>query len=75
MAHDDSKQSPESASTSTVGNGPVQHGKDFFFLPVPKRLRFDEGQPFRFTLYLNLVFAISTTFRKGPEFYLRHRTF
>ena len=54
-----------SASTASVTHLPPQKAqalrRDFFVVPIPKRLQIEEGHPFRFTLGLNLVFAISTT--------------
>ena len=36
--------------------------KDFFFIPVPKHLRHDPENPAHFGLFLNIVFALATTF-------------
>ncbi len=39
--------------------------KDFGFLPIPKRLRYQPGQPFHFGLFLNVFFGIASTFSKS----------
>jgi hypothetical protein len=36
--------------------------RDFFFIPVPKRLRHNPESPAHFGLFLNVVFAVATTF-------------
>ena len=36
--------------------------KDFFFFSVPKHLRHDPDKPAHFGLFLNVVFALATTF-------------
>lgn len=36
--------------------------KDFGFLPIPKRLRYDPDAPFRFGLFLKISFAITSAF-------------
>lgn len=36
--------------------------KDFFLIPVPKYLRHKPGDPASFSLSLNIVFAVATTF-------------
>jgi hypothetical protein len=38
--------------------------KDFGFLPIPKRLRYQPGQPFHFGLFLNVFFGVASTFSK-----------
>lgn len=35
---------------------------DFFCIPVPKHLRHDPEKPAHFGLFLNIVFALATTF-------------
>ncbi|KZP00315.1 MFS general substrate transporter [Calocera viscosa TUFC12733] len=48
---------------------PPPHSVDFGFLPIPKHLRHDPSQPFRFTLLLNVVFAIAGTFTGANLYY------
>jgi hypothetical protein len=38
--------------------------KDFGFLPIPKRLRYQPNQHFHFGLFLNVFFGIASTFSK-----------
>jgi hypothetical protein len=38
--------------------------KDFGFLPVPERLRYDPDKPFYFGTMLNLSFGFASTFSK-----------
>lgn len=42
--------------------GTVNVPKDFFIIPVPKHLRHDPENPAHFGLFLNIVFALATTF-------------
>ncbi|KIY43089.1 MFS general substrate transporter [Fistulina hepatica ATCC 64428] len=43
--------------------------KDFGFLPIPKRLQYDPDKPFKFTLFMNLSFAFSSTFTVANLYY------
>lgn len=45
---------------------PVQfeHTKDFGFLPIPRRLRYDPVKPPHFGLGLNIGFGFASTFSK-----------
>ena len=38
--------------------------KEFGFLPIPRRLRYQPNQAFRFGLFLNAFFGIVSTFSK-----------
>lgn len=38
--------------------------KEFGFLPIPQRLRYQPDQPFYFGLFLNIFFGIISTFSK-----------
>ncbi|KAJ3552569.1 hypothetical protein NM688_g4084 [Phlebia brevispora] len=49
---------PVSSSTATSTSTPC----DFFFVPVPKYLRHNPDKPAPFSLFLNIIFAIATTF-------------
>jgi hypothetical protein len=51
----------DDASSSTA---PVPaRAKDFGFLPIPKRLRFDEADPPCFGWVLNVTFGLASTLR------------
>lgn len=51
-----------------VHDGPEQNhrrdhpSKDFGFLPIPKRLRYDPDKPFQFGLVMNISFGFTSTF-------------
>lgn len=45
--------------------------RDFFVFPVPKYLRHNPDKPAHFGLFLNIIFAIATTF---SEWLLRYWT-
>ncbi len=36
--------------------------KDFGFIPVPRRLRYDPTKPFHFSLAMNIAFGVISTF-------------
>lgn len=38
--------------------------RDFFFIPVPRYLRHNPERPAHFSLFLNCLFAVATTFSK-----------
>ncbi len=40
----------------------VDHRKDFGFLPIPKRLRYDPARPAHFGLLMNVIFGAASTF-------------
>ena len=40
----------------------AQFAKDFNILPIPLRLRYHEGKPFRFGMLLNVWFGLTSTF-------------
>lgn len=44
--------------------------KDFGFLPIPKRLRYDPHAPFRFGLFLKISFAITSAFSTFLRLYV-----
>ncbi|KIJ61088.1 hypothetical protein HYDPIDRAFT_116342 [Hydnomerulius pinastri MD-312] len=59
-----------SAESSTMGTSPdcpeaqpihPTYRYDFGFLPIPKRLRYDQDKPFHFGMLLNVSFGISST--------------
>lgn len=39
--------------------------KDFGFLPVPRRLRYDPDKPFHFGTFMNMSFGFASTFSKS----------
>jgi hypothetical protein len=39
--------------------------KEFGFLPIPRQLRYQPNQAFRFGLFLNAFFGIVSTFSKS----------
>ena len=39
---------------------------DFYFLPIPMRLRHDPTKPPHFSLLLNAMFGLASTFCKSP---------
>lgn len=41
---------------------PAYVPRDFFIFPVPKHLRHDPEKPAHFGMFLNIVFALATTF-------------
>ncbi|KAF8340061.1 major facilitator superfamily domain-containing protein [Amanita rubescens] len=43
--------------------------KDFGFLPIPKRLRYQPNQHFHFGLFLNVFFGIASTFTAANLYY------
>jgi len=43
--------------------------KDFGFLPIPKRLRYDPDKSFHFGLFLNLAFGVATAFTAANLYY------
>ncbi len=45
--------------------------KDFGFLPIPRRLRYDPEKPFHFGLLLNISFGFASTF--GERFGLQKK--
>ena len=57
-------------SSSATGNDEKKHeditsetfAKDFNFVPIPSRLRYDEGKPFPFGILLNAWFGVASTF-------------
>ncbi|KAJ3999822.1 MFS superfamily [Lentinula boryana] len=49
-------KSPSSEKTT------ITSPKDFGFLPVPKRLRYDPDNPFHFGMFLNILFGVTSTF-------------
>jgi hypothetical protein len=38
--------------------------RDFGFLPIPPAQRYDPNRPFKFTLFLNVLFGCASTFSK-----------
>jgi hypothetical protein len=40
----------------------VVRTRDFGFLPIPPAQRYEVGKSFKFTLFLNILFAFATTF-------------
>lgn len=52
-----------SADSAGKGEEPKPGGKrDFGFLPIPRRLRWDPDNPPEFTLLLNAIFGFAATF-------------
>ena len=39
-----------------------ENWKDFGFLPIPKRVRYDPERPFHFGLLMNVIFGVASTF-------------
>nr|VWP02198.1 Nucleosome assembly protein 1 [Ganoderma boninense] len=43
--------------------------KDFGFLPIPKRVRYDPDRPFHFGLLMNVIFGVASTFTVSNLYY------
>lgn len=41
--------------------------KDFGFLPIPRRLRYNPERPFQFGVLLNISFGLGSTFSESPH--------
>ncbi|KZP00316.1 MFS general substrate transporter [Calocera viscosa TUFC12733] len=65
------QKEPRDATSVTASQHPTPppHRRDFGFLPIPKQLRHDPLRPFRFTLLLNVIFAIAGTFTGANLYY------
>lgn len=46
--------------SSTLSRYKARRTKDFWILPIPRRLQYDPAKPFTFGLPLNVAFAIAT---------------
>ena len=55
-------QEKEKETRATLGGGEEQERKDFGFLPIPKRVRYDPERPTHFGLLMNVIFGIASTF-------------
>ncbi|KAJ3721378.1 major facilitator superfamily domain-containing protein [Lentinula guzmanii] len=55
------ESNPESKPPSSEKTN-ITSPKDFGFLPVPKRLRYDPDNPFHFGMFLNILFGVTSTF-------------
>lgn len=53
----------ELSSTSSTSTASLEYRRshDFYILPIPKRLRYDENKPPNLNLALNLIFAVTST--------------
>lgn len=53
-------------SVTSVDATPVKldNAKDFGFLPIPRRLRYDPARPLEFGLLMNIAFGFASTFSK-----------
>ncbi|TCD60323.1 hypothetical protein EIP91_010347 [Steccherinum ochraceum] len=47
----------------------THYRRDFGFLPIPKRLQHDPNRPFKWTLTLNIVFGVASTFFAANLYY------
>lgn len=59
------------ASTKDVDSqaAPVTPAKDFGFLPIPRRCRYDPGRPFEWSTALNWMLALGATVTVAPVYY------
>ncbi|PIL34821.1 hypothetical protein GSI_02608 [Ganoderma sinense ZZ0214-1] len=46
---------------------PAENWKDFGFLPIPKRVRYDPERPFHFGLLMNVIFGVASTFTRADS--------
>lgn len=58
--------SPQNPAEAT----PILRSKDFGFLPIPRRLQWDDDPP-PFTLALNLIFGFASTFTVASLYYVQ----
>lgn len=49
-------------SSTVAAQTEQSYSKDFIFLPIPRRLRYDPAKPFHFGMLLNVSFGIGSTF-------------
>ena len=73
----ESSVSPESKITDDdipTQSAPRTHGPptDFYFVPIPPWLRYDSAKPIKFSILLNLVFAVASTFSVWFPFFVEH---
>jgi hypothetical protein len=67
------KSSPNALSTVTLAEArapkpdglDASHRKDFGFIPIPQRLRYDPDKPFDFGIVLNVSFGFMSTFSES----------
>ena len=68
------KSSTSTGTFSTTNDAPATQSEeiathDFLYVPIPVRLRHDPAKPPHFSLFLNAVFGLASTFR---EYQLRY---
>ncbi|KAM5541230.1 hypothetical protein V8D89_005159 [Ganoderma adspersum] len=59
----------EKEAETTVNDGEEQEWKDFGFLPIPKRVRYDPERPAHFGLMMNVIFGVASTFIVSNLYY------
>jgi len=52
----------------TEPDDPASIPKDFGYLPIPKRLRYDPDKPFYFGMMLNISFGVGATFSEFSSY-------
>ena len=57
--------SPTATIADPKDNESILLPKDFGFIPVPRRLRYDPIKPFHFGLLLNIAFGFASTFSES----------
>jgi hypothetical protein len=45
--------------------------KDFGFIPIPRRLRYNPEEPFHFGIFLNISFGFASTFSESIKYMKR----
>ncbi|KAF4621383.1 hypothetical protein D9613_000030 [Agrocybe pediades] len=64
----DLEPATEAVTTNTAESALV-NSKDFGFLPIPKRLRYDPARPLTFGLLMNIAFGFASTFTVANLYY------
>lgn len=52
----------EKETQATTKDVVPEQWKDFGFLPIPKRVRYDPERPAHFGLMMNVIFGVASTF-------------
>ena len=55
-------QPEEKKAQATPKDAALEEWKDFGFLPIPKRVRYDPDRPAHFGLLMNAIFGVASTF-------------
>ncbi|KAI1789923.1 major facilitator superfamily domain-containing protein [Ganoderma leucocontextum] len=61
--------SDEKTIGKVVDDVPAENWKDFGFLPIPKRVRYDPERPAHFGLLMNVIFGVASTFTVSNLYY------